>query len=475
MNLKRILISIILTISILSSFAQADGSIIKDIGSSSEYAKNSISALAQSNIIKGDENGNYNPQKTITRGEMITLLVRVLELDTNAVPQKATFTDVPKGHWANKYVEAAYSQGIIKGVEPTKFGIDDICTREQIAVMAVRALKILEDSDVVVYQNTNKLADKAQIADWAKREVETAMEAGIMNGTALDIFNAKQLANKEQAAVIIDRFITNKEQIIEKFAQKRDIKYPELYKAMAKNYDTDYKGEIEAVIDINERNEGLEEFVNMKYSLYSKVNGSNAALNMSIDISGNGLESEVLEFEEIITSDKYYVKDSTDNMWIEIEGIYGDGAIGGFVYSPLGIESEENGMVINNGFYEYYNKLPITQEGTVNIAGKTASKYVMSFDSTNIGYLFPDYELDEIKEFIETEFSSSLNYVYEFYVADEQIIRQTFSFGGQTYDASGEYPVDVAVNMVIDYKNIGKEFQITAPDASMIKPLDFEY
>jgi hypothetical protein len=106
---------------------------LRDIGSSSDYAKASIISLAQSNIISGDENGYFHPYNTIKRSEMIKIIVNALGLDTENLPETPTFTDVPKDHWAFKYVEAGYRAGIVKGVTSSLFGVDRECTREEMA------------------------------------------------------------------------------------------------------------------------------------------------------------------------------------------------------------------------------------------------------------------------------------------------------------------------------------------------------
>ncbi|WP_420851980.1 S-layer homology domain-containing protein [Pelotomaculum isophthalicicum] len=44
------------------------------------------------------------------------------------------------GHWAKDYIATAAANGIVNGYSATTFGPDDPITREQIAVMIVRAV-----------------------------------------------------------------------------------------------------------------------------------------------------------------------------------------------------------------------------------------------------------------------------------------------------------------------------------------------
>jgi hypothetical protein len=202
------LIAYLLILTMLGSFVcVAADSLINDINNSSSYATESILRLAQQGIIKGDDKGNFNPQKPITRGELIVLLVKVLEIDISDAPGKPTFKDVPSNHWAYKYVEAAYHAGIVYGISKTEFGINKTSTREQMAVMFVRALKLNQTNVINEYINIEDLSDKASISSWAVQDVEIAMQNGLMTGTSPTTFSPQLLAKKEQAAVILDRML----------------------------------------------------------------------------------------------------------------------------------------------------------------------------------------------------------------------------------------------------------------------------
>jgi|GEM_PF-4631130 len=216
MKLKRMVLAALLALAFSFSSIQADTTTIKDIDKSSGFAKDAILALAEQNIISGDAKGNFNPSKTISRAEIVVLLVRTLELDTTNVPKTATFKDVPKNHWAFKYVEAAYREGIISGISAKEFGINNSTNREQIAVMFVRALKLIDESDAIEIKNINGLKDKNSIAAWAQKEVDVALASGLMNGVGSNTFGPKGNATKEQAAVVLNRFMKDKNTIVEK-------------------------------------------------------------------------------------------------------------------------------------------------------------------------------------------------------------------------------------------------------------------
>jgi S1-C subfamily serine protease len=198
----------------LSVFAESTS--IKDLDKSSSYARDAITELSSKGIITGDSKGNFNPGQNITRAQMIAIITRVLALDIKDLPDKATFRDVPKNHWAFPYVETAYKEGIVTGASKDTFSVNDPCTREQMTAMFVRALGITEDAinNAFGSESISKLSDKNRISGWSKSYVEFALSTGLMTGTSSKTFGPKEYAKREQAAVVTNRFITNKEDIV---------------------------------------------------------------------------------------------------------------------------------------------------------------------------------------------------------------------------------------------------------------------
>lgn len=109
-----------------------------DVDESAEYAE-AVEYLSQIGIMVGDNQGNFNPNKTVTRAEMATIICRMIS-ETNDLPNSTNFTDVPADHWANTYVGRAAELGIVNGYGDGRFGPSDNVAYEQVIAMIVRAL-----------------------------------------------------------------------------------------------------------------------------------------------------------------------------------------------------------------------------------------------------------------------------------------------------------------------------------------------
>ena len=117
----------------------ADG--LKDIETSAQ--KRAIEALYSLNLVYGDENGNFNPESSVTRTEFLAMVSRMIgqenaatSLENEALP----FTDVPAEHWGRKYIYFAWKMGIVNGMSETQFAPDSTVTYHQAVKMIVCAL-----------------------------------------------------------------------------------------------------------------------------------------------------------------------------------------------------------------------------------------------------------------------------------------------------------------------------------------------
>ena len=109
-----------------------------DVGEDALYAE-AVEYINETGIMVGDENGNFNPNKTLTRAEIATILCRVLQ-ETENLAVTSVFSDVPSNHWANRYIGRAAELGIVSGYGDGKYGPSDDLTYEQAITMIVRTI-----------------------------------------------------------------------------------------------------------------------------------------------------------------------------------------------------------------------------------------------------------------------------------------------------------------------------------------------
>lgn len=163
------------------------------------WAKAEISALSKKGLVNGFADNTFRPDENVTRAQFAKMIIEGKNISADQYIQ--VFNDVNENDWFAGYASAAYEAGIIKGDEKGSFNPHANITRQEMAVMSVRAFDI-EDGD------DSAFADNADIAEWARTAVCAASKAGIVTGMDNNMFMPNNNASRAQAAVVIYRLIT---------------------------------------------------------------------------------------------------------------------------------------------------------------------------------------------------------------------------------------------------------------------------
>jgi hypothetical protein len=135
------------------------------------------------------------------------MLVRAVNIDTAGAT--ASFSDVPATSWFYDAVAAGVEAGIVQGTGNNKFDPNKPITREEMAIMAARALKLsksitVANPDAVL----GKFKDQGSMAAYAKESIALLTQEGIINGMTASTFAPKGDASRAQAAVIIFKMLS---------------------------------------------------------------------------------------------------------------------------------------------------------------------------------------------------------------------------------------------------------------------------
>ncbi|WP_138754471.1 InlB B-repeat-containing protein [Paenibacillus sinopodophylli] len=157
------------------------------------WAEANIRDLVQTGAINGYTDRTFKPNDSITRAEFVSILVKALRL---TAPDGSAFDDTTD-HWAKDLIGTAAALGIVSGFEDHTFRPNDLITREQMAVMVVRALKLDVSSKPVSF------LDNSDVSSWATEAIAAAAENGLINGYEDGTFRAKINTTRAEAAVVI--------------------------------------------------------------------------------------------------------------------------------------------------------------------------------------------------------------------------------------------------------------------------------
>lgn len=172
------------------------------------WAKNDILELANKLIIEPRSNSgtNFEPNKNITRAEFAVFIAKGLGLAGDEASARR-FPDVSSGTTA-AYIGAAAKAGIINGNTDGTFKPNSNITREQMALMMVRAMEYAgynTSMNGASAATLTKFKDAAKIQ--SKDTVAKAVKEGIIQGITTNTFQPQGNATRAQAAVMLKRVL----------------------------------------------------------------------------------------------------------------------------------------------------------------------------------------------------------------------------------------------------------------------------
>ena len=135
-NLKRALSLALASVMLMGMMVVGTSASYADV--TSKNNQEAIEVLQKVGIMTGDDKGNFNPDQKVTRNEMAVIMCNLLDYTVASYKGTSKFTDVPA--WAEPYVAACYTNGIIAGYSATYFGGSDSVTTGQAALMLMKAL-----------------------------------------------------------------------------------------------------------------------------------------------------------------------------------------------------------------------------------------------------------------------------------------------------------------------------------------------
>jgi len=168
----------------------------------SHWAYKAIRAASAKHLMNGMPDGSFSPREEMTRAQLAAILARALKLEASG---DGPFQDVEAGRWYAEAVAAAFEAGIVSGKSRELFGPDETITREQAAVMFVRAYE--QRFGEIPAASRPAYEDADQISPWALDAVAKAGELGLMIGKAPDRFDPQGRLTRAEGAQLIMNFI----------------------------------------------------------------------------------------------------------------------------------------------------------------------------------------------------------------------------------------------------------------------------
>lgn len=153
-------------------------------------------------IMDGVDYYKFDPNGTITRGMILTMLWRMAG-EPFEMPV-TSFTDVEIGRYYTTAVAWACRNGIADGMGETKFGPNDAITREELVTLMYRYAQYFGHS--CIGTSIEGFADAGSVSSYAYNAMCWAYKAGVVTGTTGSRLNPQGTASRAEAAQMIMSF-----------------------------------------------------------------------------------------------------------------------------------------------------------------------------------------------------------------------------------------------------------------------------
>ena len=169
-----------------------------DVDPGSPHAR-SISCLAGLDVVGGVGGGRFDPTAAVTRGQVASLLARVLTAaEFDLAPGPNAFGD-DDGSVHEDAIDALTAVGVIQGVRPGVFAPEQGVTRAQMAALVRRLVELVEGQALPVGPDAFTDDDDSE----HEAAIDAVAAAGLVRGRSDGTFGPGEPVRRDQAASIL--------------------------------------------------------------------------------------------------------------------------------------------------------------------------------------------------------------------------------------------------------------------------------
>lgn len=160
-----------------------------------------VQFVYDNDIMNGISDTSFNPDGTVTRGMIVTMLWRMAG---EPYSFGGGFSDVPAGHYCYSAAAWASRNGIVNGMTSTTFAPDTNITREQLVTILYRYAQYLGYS--TTGSSLYGFTDASSVSSYATNAMSWAVKYGIISGVTTTTLVPAGTATRAQAAQMFMSF-----------------------------------------------------------------------------------------------------------------------------------------------------------------------------------------------------------------------------------------------------------------------------
>ncbi|RDI39988.1 5'-nucleotidase C-terminal domain-containing protein [Falsibacillus pallidus] len=185
---------------------QEVSSVFKDVPKD-KWSNPFVTDLFYSGVSKGTSAGVFSPDREMTRAQFASMVSRTLKLKASKPAPFSDLNDVSKA--VQDEISAAYEAGITKGTSASRFSPNESITRAEMVTMLIRAYDDKYGKTPAVMSNDH-FTDLTDLPEEQASAVNLAYELGIIDGVSEKTFEPKDDSTRSEAAKVFSLFLHQK-------------------------------------------------------------------------------------------------------------------------------------------------------------------------------------------------------------------------------------------------------------------------
>ena len=185
-------------------------SIARALEPSEALQSEAIQQVITANFMTNSPDGNFYPERMISRAELASIMVKAFKLDQReAVKQQESkpVPDVPRSHWAFNDIQAVLKTDIMKGYRGNLFFPNQRVTRAEGLAIFAQAYGVFQFGDDTINEILDSHPDAGSIPVWARRAIATVVAEGFINTDAQNNISPLQPMTRGDMAHLLSQYL----------------------------------------------------------------------------------------------------------------------------------------------------------------------------------------------------------------------------------------------------------------------------
>ncbi len=174
------------------------------------WASETINDMGSRLIINGVDGINFEPDRSITRAEFVTIILNGMGL-VDARSYDTEFSDVNDSDWYSENIKIASAYSLINGYADGSFGAERQISRQEAMVILTRAMKLINPDlgmeDEEGEQLLKRFEDGSDISSWAQQAIALVVDMDIVKGYEDGSLKPLSSITRAETATIIKRML----------------------------------------------------------------------------------------------------------------------------------------------------------------------------------------------------------------------------------------------------------------------------